>query len=117
MYTLKNIRHSAALSRETLAYTADLCGPDGLIVGLCRNDGGGGETHVRGFGSATTPGIEAARAWCAALPPFTLDMGPGLAPRTVAWDLPTWCDVRVGEWLDAKRARARERRAARSLHS
>lgn len=97
MYTLKNIRYSATLSEETHAYTADLCGPDGKIIGFCRNDGHGGETLVRGIG-ADGPALTAARAWAKALPPMPNPWGPEPFPMSLA----TWCDQQVTEFLNKR---------------
>lgn len=70
---LKNIKHHAALSEETNAFSASLY-IDGKKAGTAENTGKGGQTLVRDT-KATRELVKIAEEYCKTLPPEKIKLG------------------------------------------
>ena len=91
---LRAFKHSAALSRETLAFTADLY-LDGIKTAHLRNDGGGGSTRAQPY-QGQNDRLRAFAKQVEALPPATSEFFPEGLPMTLDF----WLDLEAGKLVE-----------------
>jgi hypothetical protein len=111
---LKNIKFYEALSEETNSYSAVVYF-DGKQVGLCSNNGRGGETIVCPSFSSTYQAFKDAEQYCNSLPATTYPSFVEGETFSVDSSIEKVCDSIFDEWLKRMEESRMKRRYSKVL--
>ena len=111
---LKKVKFYEGLSEETNAYSAEVYF-DNKLVGLCSNNGQGGETNVCLAYMSSKDLFKEARKYCDSLPATTYPSFIEGETFSVESSIENVCDSLFEEWLKAKEDAKLSRKYSQSI--